>query len=516
MAQRFRVVDLFAGPGGLAEGFSSVLDEAGERIFKIVLSVEKEASAHRTLTLRAFTRQFPPGQLPAAYYAFANGEIELDDLQSKYFDEWSAAEEEALILELGTDEGNAEIDRRLDELLEEGPGDDIVVIGGPPCQAYSLVGRSRNVGKADYVAEEDNRHFLYREYIRILDKLSPAAFVMENVKGILSSSVGGKRIFAQVRNDLEQAGRTGGGYRLIAMAPQTKQDVGNDNHFADRDFIIRAEEHGVPQARHRVIIAGLRNDLFEKAKIDLSTPLLRSRGTERTTVRDVLYGLPALRSGLSRGDAPDAWRDAALSAMEKVVAATRGETRRVAVEAQSTVLGRNSVAPRECSDLSSVEVENDDLRRFLTDPRLSCLTGHAARGHMAADLARYFFCTVFREAQGRPPKAADFPQAIAPDHQNWSSGKFADRFRVQGWDQPSTTVVSHIAKDGHYFIHPDPTQCRSLTVREAARLQTFPDNYIFRGNRTEQFVQVGNAVPPFLARQIGEVLSELLSTAEAR
>lgn len=130
---------------------------------------------------------------------------------------------------------------------------------------------------------------------------------------------------------------------------------------------------------------------------------------------------------------------------------------------------------------------------------------------MRADLSRYAFAAAFAQVFERSPKANEFPELLAPKHNNWKTGKFADRFRVQIWGRPSTTVTSHISKDGHYFIHPDLSQCRSLTVREAARLQTFPDNYLFEGNRTQQFVQVGNAVPPLMAKQIAVGLAELLS-----
>ncbi len=138
------------------------------------------------------------------------------------------------------------------------------------------------------------------------------------------------------------------------------------------------------------------------------------------------------------------------------------------------------------------------------DPPL--VLNHETRTHMPEDLARYLFCAVYARLKAFRPRRPIFPPRLAPHHRNWASGQFDDRFRVQVADQPATTVMSHIAKDGHYFIHYDPAQCRSLTVREAARLQTFPDSYFFEGNRTQQYTQVGNAVPPFLARQIADVV----------
>jgi DNA (cytosine-5)-methyltransferase 1 len=134
---------------------------------------------------------------------------------------------------------------------------------------------------------------------------------------------------------------------------------------------------------------------------------------------------------------------------------------------------------------------------------------------MTSDLRRYLYAAAYATVHEISPKghAAFNLSGLRPDHKNWESGKFADRFRVQLGNRPATTVTSHIAKDGHYFIHPDASQCRSLTVREAARLQTFPDNYFFQGNRTQQFHQVGNAVPPLLAFKIAQLVRPLLAQA---
>ena len=118
---------------------------------------------------------------------------------------------------------------------------------------------------------------------------------------------------------------------------------------------------------------------------------------------------------------------------------------------------------------------------------------------MDLDVSRYAFVSSFGIQIGRSPRLADFPDYLLPNHKNVKSNKFVDRFKVQLKNKPATTITSHISKDGHYFIHYDPSQCRSLTVREAARAQTFPDNYFFEGNRTQQYIQVGNAVPPFLS-----------------
>lgn len=514
----YSVVDIFAGPGGLAEGFSSVLGPDGRCAFDIALSIEKDAAAHSTLRLRSFLRQFG-GILPDRYYEFINGGGDEPDWAMEFPDEWEAAVAEAWQLELGKEDPELRLNRRLDE-IREASGGNAILIGGPPCQAYSLVGRARNRSKQGYVASEDHRHFLYEEYIRILDRLKPAAFVMENVKGMLSSSVDGEnRIFDKVLKDLRGEERDGAQYHLIALAPSQRRQLGF-GRFDPKgcDFVIRAEDFGVPQARHRVIVVGLRSDLATGMPDSVFADLME-RHSLKVTVGQAIDGMPRLRSGLSRGpDTEDRWRQIVTAAMTFVAEVDTGlsDEQQLAFAAaakrhRDRLRAANRLPRREGYGIGISADCPANLARWLTDTRLETLPNHQARSHMASDLARYFFASVFAEVTGRSPQASDFPDELAPEHRNWSSGKFADRFRVQVAAGPSTTVTSHISKDGHYFIHPDPQQCRSLSVREAARLQTFPDNYLFKGNRTQQYVQVGNAVPPLLARWIGEALATILS-----
>lgn len=501
MAAKFKVVDLFAGPGGLAEGFSSVRSPDGQRVFEIALSVEKEASAHRTLRLRSFFRQFAAP--PAEYYDYVAGKISHTVLTSKYRREWAAAVAETRLLELGSEQAQQELDPVLEKLRKS--DEPTILIGGPPCQAYSLVGRARNKGIEGYDPEKDNRHFLYQEYIRIIGKLQPVAFVMENVKGILSSKVGQKAIFNQVLADLRAAGGSPESYYLVPVVRSAEDEASS--------YIVRCEQFGIPQARHRVIIVGIRHNLARALSDEDKGGLLTVSQAE-ATVHGVLEGMPELRSGLSREiDTPEQWRRVATEAMFAAAeACTANDMPDVASALRSAAqeVGTKKRLPgRKSSELAAPR--NNVLAAWLSDPELTTLPNHETRGHMREDLARYVFAAAFAEVFERSPKASEFPDALAPRHGNWKTGKFADRFRVQLWKRPSTTVTSHISKDGHYFIHPDLSQCRSLTVREAARLQTFPDNYLFEGNRTEQFVQVGNAVPPLMARQIAQALMSLLS-----
>jgi len=509
------VIDLFAGPGGLGEGFTSLVDGHGKRRFAVKVSIEKDPVAHSTLLLRALFRSFPIGAVPECYYEYVRGNMTRDQLftHPDVIEAATQAMSEARCAELGkTPQETEKIDTWIKDAL--GGTREWALIGGPPCQAYSLAGRARMRLKDPQAFESDRRHFLYTEYLRIIREFGPSVFVMENVKGMLTSKHGGSPIFDRILSDLTSPGN--------GLHYQIRSIVVDKEELSPKDFIIEAEKFGVPQKRHRVILFGIRSDIASDSD-DLGrerSRFLLTPVADQVSVEKTLSGLPPLRSRLSKEpDSHEAWLSALkMAPMElkgwKTITRSKMEmAMQVAVKkAASYESVGQRFEPRKISMDASLP---EELQSWLYDPKLGGVLQHETRSHMRSDLHRYMFASCFAKANDYSPKLTIFPPRLRPAHENMDAEKvpFTDRFRVQLAKEPSTTVVSHIAKDGHYYIHHDPAQCRSLTVREAARLQTFPDNYFFEGNKTQQYHQIGNAVPPYLARKIAEVVNDFIRSS---
>lgn len=507
------IIDLFAGPGGLGEGFMSLKNDDGKSIYDIKLSIEKDVNAHKTLTWRSFYRQFEKTgkSIPKEYYkAYQETNLaEREKLIEKTLDKYpegKTAREEARLVELGSKKWPKKV---VDQMITDqlGNNKDWVLIGGPPCQAYSNAGRSR-VGGID---KGDNRVYLYQEYLRIIKKHMPAVFVMENVMGLLSAKVDEEKVFDWMKKDLALRGE----YNIHSFIKPVEED---------RDFLIRSEQFGVPQKRHRVILLGIRSD-YEHQDEYLTQK-------DEVTLETVIDKIPEVRSGLNREFAH--YHDSELYG--------NGKPKRVyknLVDSQrdwEEFMGKHISKIKRWGDLNLnglskgpklidggigsefVKTANTInkqhvLHDWYVDSKLKGLANHESRAHLTQDLMRYLFASLYVEKNGTFPLMIDYARHskdLVPDHESAASGKFKDRFRVQLKNRPATTITSHISKDGHYFIHYDPKQCRSLTVREAARIQTFPDNYLFRGSRTQQFHQVGNAVPPYLAIQLSQIVYNIL------
>ena len=513
-------IDLFAGPGGLGEGFH----KAG---FNVDISIEKEATECETLRqrkihhllLRDDTKDKEKKRSVAT--KLASGKISVDELEKEYPDIVRKANEQVVQLELGKTPFK-EVYKRISGVLEhKAPQLPLVLLGGPPCQAYSIVGRSRNIGsnltsdKPELITAfyEDTRQRLYEEYLKVIAVFSPKIFIMENVRGILSARAGAdappgsviNRIIEDIKNpgvamkgDAKFMGElnelkvtpTNADYRLFSLV--------NDGQNP-RDFLIKSEDYGVPQARHRMIICGIKSDMVDKQGF----PDKLERTDKKCTLEDVLGNLPPLRSKITRQSVSlEDWKEAV----------TKEITRLTGYEA----LDMDDTSPY-ASEPPKAEITGEELSKFIEDS-LGPITDHKTRSHMISDLARYYFCADFAERKGRSPKIQDWPPGeLAPKHRGITQEKnrlfaanFADRFRVQLKGRPSSTITSHMSKDGHYYIHPDKSQCRSLSVREAARIQTFPDSYQFCGGISRQFHQIGNAVPPFLAYKIANIIKKYL------
>lgn len=501
------VIDLFAGPGGLAEGFSSLFAN-GIRKFDVRLSIEKDSVPYQTLKLRAFFRTFAPEHAPDEYYEFLAGLIKLEALYDAYPRRSAEAESEALQATLGKCSHDW-LDTKITEAIDGDPN--WVLIGGPPCQAYSLAGIVGNRTNKDYNQETDPRFFLYEEYLRVVALHAPALFVMENVKGLLMARHDGQRIARKVIGGLEcPAEFMWRRYSQLVDTPRYRlftlsgEEISSENDY--NSFLVHCEQYGLPQARHRVIIIGIRED------IDPS-PLTPPESQPSTAVMDVIGDLQQLRSQVSRQrDSLELWRDnlLAINQCEWFTDAVKMHGDKLKHE----ILTALNQVERSALNIGASWMETVSIPRWnlgwYFDNRMRGTSLHQSRPHILPDLQRYLFCSCFGRAFGRSPKIADFPEQILPKHGNAKSGHFKDRFRVQLPNKPASTIISHLNKDGHAFIHPDPSQCRSLTPREAARIQTFPDNYYFFGGRSHQYRQIGNAVPPLLARVIAEAISPLI------
>jgi DNA (cytosine-5)-methyltransferase 1 len=443
-----------------------------------------DSFACQTLRLRATYRELvrTGGDLQP-YFDYIQGKktwqsVLTGDFKAAYL----TAKEHVYQVELGED-NRPEVDGFIEQQL--GPEDERghwALIGGPPCQAYSLAGRSRRTGDVSFAS--DHKHFLYREYLHIVAKFKPTIFVMENVKGLLSSKNGDSSMFQTILGDLQRL-PGGASYEIRSLV------VDAQPHELDpSDFIIRAEEYGVPQKRHRVILLGVRSDVAGRIP-----RLALKKADGAVTVRAAVQTMPSVRAETStrRPKINLDWVAVQKGALDQVRLMDAGS------RAEPVKAGTLAV---------------DEYESWIHEERLDSPIQHQPRAHMVSDLARYRVMAELAERLGKSPKYTDLPASLHPEHRNIgkTGTPFTDRFRVQIWDAPATTVVSHISKDGHYYSHPDPEQTRSFTVREAARLQSFPDNYFFEGPRTQQFHQVGNAVPPLLSKQIGDVVADMLGS----
>lgn len=405
------VVDLFAGAGGLLEGFR-------RHGFQIVSSVEANPCACETLKTRHAYWACKTSGRESEYWNYIQGKISRETFIK------GVPENAVINEEIGKNTLNKVVRCIKKQMAQMGVSSIDVFIGGPPCQAYSLVGRAR----CPKGMSGDPRKQLYKFYVQLLEKFRPEVFVFENVPGILSANNG--NLFKEVKKYFSNAG------------------------YVVEHQLLNAADYMVLENRKRVILVGW------KKRLKLSYPTFQTATHEYVTA-ELFKDLPDLAPGQG------------------------SEVAKYAVENTSGYLVESGIRSSE-----------------------PVLTHHITRPLNDNDREIYKEALTLWNAEGKRLNYAELPEKLKT-HKNQES--FLDRFKVVAADEAAShTVVAHIAKDGHYYIHPDIKQLRSISVREAARIQSFPDNYFFEGPRTAKLAQIGNAVPPLMAEAIAEKIKEML------
>lgn len=410
--KKLNFIDLFAGAGGLSEGFV----RAG---YTPLAHIEMNNYACDTLRTRAAFHWLKDNNQLQKYKDYLHEKKEKED-GSKL---WQHVPKSVIDSVIQSEIGEKTIDdifAKVDKLKGKRKVD--IIIGGPPCQAYSVAGRARDPKKM----ADDPRNFLYKYYIKFLERYTPKMFVFENVPGILSAQNGVH--FNNIIDGIEKIG-----YKVDKKK-------------------LKASEHGVLQNRERVIIIG-----WQKGK-NMSYPEFAIEENPYKIIPDLFSDLPVRQQG----------------------------------EGRLTGTVKYTAPASEYLKHSHIRNEWD----FTTQ--------HIARPHNPTDLEIYRRAINLWLDKKERLNYAKLPPELQ-NHNNKTS--FLNRFQVVD-PVCCHTVVAHIAMDGHYYIYPSLEQIRSITIREAARLQSFPDDYFFEGSRSAAFKQIGNAVPVVLAHKIAEKLKE--------
>lgn len=423
-----RFIDLFAGAGGLSEGFV----RAG---YTPVAHIEMDKDACNTLRTREAFHYLKSHDSLDIYTEYIKNKKEKEDGQKLWAQVPRKVIDTVIHATIGTETING-IFEKVDQLKGESPID--IIIGGPPCQAYSIVGRAR-MGKN---VLEDPRNELYKFYVEFLERYQPRMFVFENVLGILSALKG--KPLQDLKESVDRAG-----YHL-----ELKEQIASD--------------YGVLQKRHRVIIVGWKKNTLNSKREEYHYPELKKIVNNYKVYDDILADLPLRVSGEGK--------------LAEVVQYTKS-----------------------LEDMKYLE------KFGIRNPKINFTTQHIARPHNYND--RVIYCKAVKLWREQHVKL-DYSKLPTELQSHKNTKSFLDRYSVVDPDGCCHTVVAHICKDGHYYIYPslNPTveTARSITVREAARLQSFPDDFFFEGSRSAAFKQIGNAVPVLLSYTIAKELKKQL------